>query len=178
MQVQNKVIGVLAKSLFLLLNKSRRVYEGDEAMLTKSFIEFLYDAAHIQRWNEHIRPSGFTELDKQAHKMMIMYVLARHEEDDHGAQLNWRLLIEGGIFEFLQRNVLTDIKPQIFHEMMRVYGKELNAWVYQELRRRIPDIQEDFMEKCSSILRTRNTALWKKRFYALHIIWQQNGNLS
>lgn len=147
MQVQNKVIGVLAKSLFLLLNKSRRVYEGDEAMLTKSFIEFLYDAAHIQRWNEHIRPSGFTELDKQAHKMMIMYVLARHEEDDHGAQLNWRLLIEGGIFEFLQRNVLTDIKPQIFHEMMRVYGKELNAWVYQELRRRIPDIQEDFMEK-------------------------------
>lgn len=31
--------------------------------------------------------------------------------------------------------------------MMRVYGKELNAWVYQELRRRIPDIQEDFMEK-------------------------------
>ena len=52
-------------------------------MLTKSFIEFLYDAEHIQRWNEHIRPSGFTELDKQAHKMMIMYVLARHEEDDH-----------------------------------------------------------------------------------------------
>ena len=40
MQVQNKVIGVLAKSLLLLLNKSRRVYEGDEAMLTKSFIEF------------------------------------------------------------------------------------------------------------------------------------------
>ena len=116
-------------------------------MLTKSFIEFLYDAAHIQRWNEHIRPSGFTELDKQAHKIMIMYVLARHEEDDHGAQLNWRLLIEGGIFEFLQCNVLPDIKPQIFHEMMRVYGKELNAWVYQELRRRIPDIQEDFMEK-------------------------------
>lgn len=59
--------------------------------------------------------------------------------------------------------------------MMRVYGKELNAWVYQELRRRIPDIQEDFMEKCSSILRTRNTALWKKRFYALPIIWQQMG---
>ena len=78
MQVQNKVIGVLAKSLFLLLNKSRRVYEGDEAMLTKSSIDFLYDAAHIQRWNEHIRPSGFTVLDKQAHKLMIMYVMARY----------------------------------------------------------------------------------------------------
>ncbi len=116
-------------------------------MLTKSFIEFLYEAAHIQRWNEHIRPSGFTELDKQAHKMMIAYVLARHEEDDHGAKVDWRLLIEGGIFEFLQRNVLTDIKPPVFHEMMRVYGKELNEWVYSELRRRIPAIQDDFMCK-------------------------------
>ncbi len=79
--------------------------------------------------------------------MMIMYVLARHEEDDHGVKLNWRSLIEGGIFEFLQRNVLTDIKPTVFHEMVRVYGRELNAWVYGELRRRIPDIQDDFMEK-------------------------------
>ena len=73
-------------------------------MLTKNFIEFLYEAAHIQRWNDHIRPGGFTELDKQAHKMMILYVLARHEEDDHGAKLNWRVLIEGGIFEFLHPN--------------------------------------------------------------------------
>ena len=62
MQVQNKVIGVLAKSLFLLLNKSRRVYEGDEAMLTKSFIEFLYDAAHIQRWNELSVPAALQSL--------------------------------------------------------------------------------------------------------------------
>lgn len=40
-------------------------------MLNKEFIEFLYEAAHIQRWNDHIRPNGFTELDKQAHKMII-----------------------------------------------------------------------------------------------------------
>ena len=41
-------------------------------MLNKVFVEFLYEAAHIQRWNDHIRPNGFTELDKQAHKMMIL----------------------------------------------------------------------------------------------------------
>ena len=35
-------------------------------MLNKVFVEFLYEAAHIQRWNDHIRPNGFTELDKQA----------------------------------------------------------------------------------------------------------------
>ncbi len=115
-------------------------------MLTKNFIEFLYEAAHIQRWNDHIRPVGFTELDKQAHKMMILYVLARHEEDDHNVVLNWRALIEGGIFEFMHRNVLTDIKPPVFHELMRVHGRELNTWVYQELHRRIPDIDKDFMD--------------------------------
>lgn len=132
-------------------------------MLTKSFIEFLYEAAHIQRWNEHIRPSGFTELDKQAHKMMIAYVLARHEEDDHGAKVDWRLLIEGGIFEFLQRNVLTDIKPPVFHEMMRVYGKELNEWVYSELRRRIPDIQDDFMRKMQQYFENSDYCTMEKK---------------
>lgn len=116
-------------------------------MLSKNFIEFLYEAAHIQRWNDHIRPGGFTELDKQAHKMMILYVLARHEEDDHRARLNWRVLIEGGIFEFLHRNVLTDIKPPVFHELMRVHGDKLNKWVYAELERRIPDIDREFMQK-------------------------------
>ena len=108
-------------------------------MLNKVFVEFLYEAAHIQRWNDHIRPNGFTELDKQAHKMMILYVLAKYEEHDHQAKLNWRVLIEGGIFEFLHRIVLTDIKPPVFHELMRVHGKKLNSWVYEELRQRILD---------------------------------------
>ena len=149
----------------------RRINEGEFFMLTKSFIEFLYEAAHIQRWNEHIRPSGFTELDKQAHKMMIVYVLARHEEDDHGAEINWRLLIEGGIFEFMQRNALTDIKPTIFHEMMRVYGKELNEWVYQELRRRIPDIQDDFMQKMQRYFEEPGyAAMEKKLLRAAHYL--------
>lgn len=149
----------------------RRINEGEFFMLTKSFIEFLYEAAHIQRWNEHIRPSGFTELDKQAHKMMIVYVLARHEEDDHGAEINWRLLIEGGIFEFMQRNALTDIKPPIFHEMMRVYAKELNEWVYQELRRRIPDIQDDFMQKMQRYFEEPGyAAMEKKLLRAAHYL--------
>lgn len=116
-------------------------------MLNKVFIEFLYEAAHIQRWNDHIRPNGFTELDKQAHKMMILYILAKYEEQDHHVKLNWRALIEGGIFELLHRIVLTDIKPPVFHELMRVHGKKLNSWVYEELLRRIPDMDPVFMDK-------------------------------
>lgn len=143
-------------------------------MLTKNFIEFLYEAAHIQRWNDHIRPGGFTELDKQAHKMMILYVLARHEEDDHGAKLNWRVLIEGGIFEFLHRNVLTDIKPPVFHELMRVHGDKLNKWVFHELQRRIPDIDAAFMQNMEKYFsdNTENR-LEKKLLRAAHYLATQ-----
>lgn len=143
-------------------------------MLTKNFIEFLYEAAHIQRWNDHIRPGGFTELDKQAHKMMILYVLARHEEDDHGAKLDWRVLIEGGIFEFLHRNVLTDIKPPVFHELMRVHGDKLNKWVFHELQRRIPDIDVAFMQNMEKYFsdNTENR-LEKKLLRAAHYLATQ-----
>jgi putative hydrolase of HD superfamily len=116
-------------------------------MLNKAFIEFLYEAAHIQRWNDHIRPGGFTELDKQAHKMMILYVLARYEEQDHNAQVNWRVLVEGGIMEFLHRIVLTDIKPPIFHELMRVHGQELNQWVFHELEPLLTSVDPAFFKR-------------------------------
>lgn len=132
-------------------------------MLTKSFIEFLYEAAHLQRWNDHIRPGGFTELDKQAHKMMIAYVLARHEEDDHKVTLNWRQLIEGEIFEFMHRNVLTDIKPVVYHEMMREFGSELNEWIAQELRIRIPDIQDDFIARFNRYFNDSSYCAMEKR---------------
>ena len=120
---------------------------GRLRLLNKDFIEFLYEAAHIQRWNDHIRPNGFTELDKQAHKMMILYVLARCEEEDHGAKLDWRVLVEGGIIEFLHRIVLTDIKPPVFHQLMKAHGRELNAWVYEQLRERVPGFDEGFLQK-------------------------------
>lgn len=120
---------------------------GRLRLLNKDFIEFLYEAAHIQRWNDHIRPNGFTELDKQAHKMMILYVLARCEEEDHGAKLDWRALVEGGIIEFLHRIVLTDIKPPVFHQLMKAHGRELNAWVYEQLRERVQGFDEGFLQK-------------------------------
>lgn len=118
-----------------------------EKMLNKKFIEFLFEGAHIQRWNDHIRPNGFTELDKQAHKMMILYILAKYEEQDHGAKLNWRALIEGGIFEFMHRIILTDIKPPIYHELMRVHGRKLNAWIYGQMQKRVPELDEVFFNK-------------------------------
>ena len=147
-QKKQRILNFIKNNLEILLIFMKNAYFlRGEKMLSKKFIEFLFEGAHIQRWNDHIRPNGFTELDKQAHKMMILYILAKYEEQDHGAQLNWRALIEGGIFEFMHRIILTDIKPPIYHELMRVHGRKLNAWIYSQLERRVPELDEVFFDK-------------------------------
>jgi len=44
-------------------------------MIRKAFLEKIFDAANMQRWNDKIRPVELRELDKQAHKMIIAYFL-------------------------------------------------------------------------------------------------------
>ena len=69
--------------------------------MIENLLERFYEAASMNRWNDHIRPNELTELDKQAHKMVIAYVIAKFEENDREIDINWQKLIEGGIFEFL-----------------------------------------------------------------------------
>ncbi len=118
-------------------------------MITKGLLEKIYKAASIQRWNDHVRPVEFTELDKQAHKMVIAYIIGKHEEFQGRPKFNWIKLIEGGIFELLQRVILTDIKPPVFHWMMDKKGMELNKWVIEELANDIAGIKnlKEDMEK-------------------------------
>ena len=116
-------------------------------MIRKGLIERFYEAASIQRWNDHVRPVELTELDKQAHKMVIAYVIAKFEETDRNATIDWIKLIEGGMFEFLQRVILTDIKPPVFHRMMAERGKELNEWVFKQLEKDVNDIKGGFKDK-------------------------------
>ncbi|AKL98272.1 HD domain-containing protein [Endomicrobium proavitum] len=101
-------------------------------MITKDLVLRIFSAANILRWNDHIRPFDFFELDKQAHKMIIAYIVAKFEEEN-GRSVDWIKLIEGGIFEFFQRIMLTDLKPEVFHELMSKKEKELHKWVVENL---------------------------------------------
>ena len=114
-------------------------------MIRKALISNIYEAASIQRWNDHIRPAiGFTELDKQAHKMVYAYILAKCEGEGRYDPV---LLIEGGIFEFLHREILTDIKPPIYHSLMKRKGDQINRWVLEQLKGRTEGIGGGFYEK-------------------------------
>lgn len=112
-------------------------------MIRKSLISLIHVASSIQRWNDHIRPQvGFSELDKQAHKMVYAYVLAKCDGDYDSLKL-----LEGGMFEFLHRIVLTDIKPPVYHLLMREKGEQINEWVLSELRGRLDSLKGGFYEK-------------------------------
>lgn len=132
-------------------------------MVRKGFIDRVFDAASIQRWNDHVRPVDFTELDKQAHKMIIAYVVGKLEEDDRQAAVDWRRLIEGGLFEFLQRVILTDIKPTVFHKMMSEKGRELNELVFETLKGDIRDIKGDFAGKFRAYFLDKEYSRLEKR---------------
>ena len=77
-------------------------------MIEKPFILEIFNAAAMQRWNDKIRPVELKELDKQGHKMTIAYFLGKFEEQTSG--FSWLEIIEGSLFEFLERLVITDLK--------------------------------------------------------------------
>ena len=132
-------------------------------MITKGLIARLFEAASIQRWNDHVRPVEFTELDKQAHKSIIAYLLGKLEENERKVAIDWRGLIEGIMFEFLQRVILTDIKPPVFHKMMTEKGDQINAVVLKKLRDDIDTVGGDFFGKFESYLFSRDYSRFEKR---------------
>ena len=131
--------------------------------MLENLIERFYEAASMNRWNDHIRPVELTELDKQAHKMVIAYVIAKFEESDRNIQINWQNLIEGGIFEFLHRTILTDIKPPVFHKMMEEKGEDLNKYVIQQLDKDMNGLGNNFKENFKKYFFDHNYAKVEKR---------------
>jgi putative hydrolase of HD superfamily len=114
-------------------------------MMRKPFLLKIFDAANMQRWNDKISPVELRELDKQAHKMIIAYVLGKFEEEKNNENIDWIEIIEGGIFELLQRIYVTDLKPTLFNEIKKDSEKykELNEWVCKQIKPLMDSIGEN-----------------------------------
>jgi putative hydrolase of HD superfamily len=101
------------------------------------------------------------ELDKQAHKFIIAYFIAKLETD-----INYTHLIEAGIFEFLRRVVVTDIRPDVFRKALQKKSKEINAWVISKLTPSLKDIDDgNFLQKFEEYL--ANPEMYKKERFVL-----------
>jgi len=130
----------------------------------------FFEAANMQRWNDHIRPVELTELDKQSHKMVIAYVLARFEETEKGTSIDYTKIIEGGIFEFLHRLFLTDLKPPVYHRMQKEKGKELNEYVFKELMSEVPDIDDELFERFKEYHSSEGESIERRVLRAAHYL--------
>jgi putative hydrolases of HD superfamily len=130
-------------------------------MINPRIIESIFSAASIQRWNDYPRMVDLVELDKQAHKFIIAYFIAKLEDD-----VNYTHLIEAGIFEFLRRVVVTDIRPDVFRKALKQKGSEINSWVITKLAPSLKDIDNGaFLEKFEEFLKDEN--LYKKERFIL-----------
>ena len=106
----------------------------------------------MRRWNDKLRPVELFELDKQAHKMITAFLLwqqntlAMPEDEQRRIGLE---IIEGGIFDYFYRLIITDIKPPVFYRIKanKEHYRELTAWTLNELEPRIRPLDEDFWQR-------------------------------
>jgi len=114
--------------------------------LNAHILYMFFDSANMHRWNDHLRPVDLTEMDKQAHKGAISWVLGKFEEQS-GGKVDWKKLIEHQMFSFIQRSVLTDLKPQVFYEITKERRKEVSLFVMSEYDRLVPDSDPSFRQR-------------------------------
>ena len=146
-------------------------------IMNMDLIYALFDAANMHRWNDHLRPIDLTEIDKQAHKAAIAWVLGKYEEQERNTKLNWRRIIEGCLFSFMKRTVLTDLKPQLLHRMEEERFDEVNDYVISEISRTMPDLDKDFLKRFENSIRSRESSVEDRIVAAAHYLatnWEFN----
>ena len=117
-------------------------------MINSKLIEHIFKAASISRWNDYPKMTNLVELDKQAHKFIIAYFIAKLERD-----IDMNYMIEAGIFEFLSRVVVTDIRPDVFHHIQKSKKEQVNAWVLSNLENLTKDIEDgEFLSRLKIFL--------------------------
>ncbi len=137
--------------------------------LNANILYLMFNSANMHRWNDHLRPVDLTELDKQAHKAAIAWVLGKFEEDG-GNEIDWRRLIEHTMFSFIQRSVLTDLKPQVFHRIVAERREPVNRFVISEFDRLVPDSDPGFRERLIEYLDSDRDSLEDRITRAAHYL--------
>lgn len=129
--------------------------------IRKSLLQLMFSGSYMRRWNDKLRPVELYEIDKQAHKMIVAWMLTLLNSVGYCAADRLKLqqeVIERGLFDYLYRLVTTDIKPPVFYricENEKDYA-ELTEWVLKELRPALGALDEGFRRRLESYHRNRD----------------------
>lgn len=123
----------------------------------KSLLQLIFAGSFMKRWNDKHRSMELLEVDKQAHKMMIAWML--HTLNGVGRPAGERLalggeIVEGGLFEYFYRLVITDIKPPVFYRIKAnpAHYRQLTDWVLEQLEPRVRSLGDDFWARMKAYL--------------------------
>ncbi|GAB1410207.1 HD domain-containing protein [Desulfovibrionales bacterium] len=121
------------------------------ASIRKGLLQLVFSGSFMKRWNDKMRPMELVEVDKQAHKMIVAWLLFELNSRGLSAQAKADLgedIVRGGIFDYLYRLVITDIKPPIFYQIKAnpAHYQKLTAWVLEQLQPRVQPLGREFWE--------------------------------
>ena len=122
--------------------------------IRKSLLQFVFSGSYMKRWNDKLRYMELIEIDKQAHKMIVAWMLC--QISGRGKSLEERLaleeeVVEGGIFDYLFRLVITDIKPPILYRIKDnpEHYQRLARWALAEAKPHVHPLGAEFWERFS-----------------------------
>ena len=120
--------------------------------IRKSLLKLIFSGAYMLRWNDRLRPVELWELDKQGHKMIVAWLLWHCQAEKLPANEALALglqVVEGGLFDYLYRLVITDIKPPVFYRIKenKEHYRQLTEFVLRELEPTVRPVGEDFWER-------------------------------
>lgn len=109
--------------------------------MEKKLAHKIFEGFSIQRWNDLIRPFDMVEMDKDAEKMVLTYIIGKYEEN-RGNKIDWTWIIYASLFDLLKKIALCDIKAPIQRMLKKEYPQEylrLNEWVLNQYKNLIKD---------------------------------------
>lgn len=120
--------------------------------LRKSLLKFVFSGSSMRRWNDKLRPVELYEVDKQAHKMITAFFLYQLQCRKLGQEERLILgqqVVEGGLFDYFYRLVITDIKPPVFYRIKenQEHYNQLTEWVLSELEPLVRPMNEEFWQR-------------------------------
>ncbi len=155
--------------------------------IRKSFLELLFSGALLSRWNDKLRPSSLMEIDKQAHKMIVAWILlelnGEEFKEEERVDLE-KMLIEHTLFDYLYRLIITDIKPPVFYKIKENAEDfaALTKWVLSQLENLVRPFDENFWQRLVNYHKNtddsdKNSLLCKNILEAAHLYasgWECN----
>ena len=109
--------------------------------MNRDFALKIFEGFSIERWNDLVRPFDLVEMDKDAEKMVLAYIIGKFEEN-RGVKIDWEWMIYASLFDLLRKIALCDIKSPVQRLIKTQYPEEfvrLNEWVLQQYMGLIDD---------------------------------------